>query len=137
MVDTKGDFFVGYLGLDYRVGETPSPMSWASSTGWSLREQGSINEIDGNGFLVGPYVSSKIASNIFFDARAMWGLSDNDDAGRGGHCLHGRLPDRAHPSRSRWRASMTSKACASRLKRRCSTPLTTRAPTPSAMGWAA
>lgn len=78
VVDTKGDFFVGYLGLDYRVGENTIAGVMGEFDWMESKEQGSINEINGNGFLVGPYVSSEIASNIFFDARAMWGLSDND-----------------------------------------------------------
>lgn len=77
-LDTKGDFFVGHLGLDYRIGENTIAGIMGEFDWMESREQGSINEIDGNGFLVGPYVSSEIASNIFFDARAMWGLSDND-----------------------------------------------------------
>ena len=74
----KGDFFVGFLGLDYRISENTALGIMGEFDWMESREQGSINEIAGHGFLAGPYISSEITSNIFFDARALWGLSDND-----------------------------------------------------------
>ena len=77
-LDTKGDFFVGYLGLDYRIAENTIAGVMGEFDWMASHEQGTISKIDGNGFLVGPYISSEIASKIFFDARALWGFSDND-----------------------------------------------------------
>jgi len=35
-------------------------------------------EIDGTGWMVGPYFGARILENLLFDARAAWGQSDND-----------------------------------------------------------
>ena len=36
-----------------------------------------VSAVSGQGAMAGPYVSARLTPNIFIDARAAWGLSDN------------------------------------------------------------
>ena len=74
----EGDLGVVYVGADYLLSEglligVLGQFDWASESASSLGE-----EIDGSGWMAGPYVSARIRENLFFDARAAWGRSSND-----------------------------------------------------------
>ena len=42
-----------------------------------INEKKITGEISGNGWMVGPYVSARLAEHMFFDGRVTWGRSDN------------------------------------------------------------
>jgi outer membrane autotransporter protein len=75
--DQKGDFFVGYGGVDLRVNDrlllgVMAQIDWAED-----RAANSSDRVHGTGWMVGPYLSSEPFENVFFDLRAMWGQSSN------------------------------------------------------------
>jgi Autotransporter beta-domain/Calx-beta domain len=75
--DQKGDFFVGYGGVDLRVNDRlllglMAQIDWAED-----RAANSSDRVHGTGWMVGPYLSSEPFENVFFDLRAMWGQSSN------------------------------------------------------------
>jgi len=72
-----GVFGVIYLGADYMV--TPSILfGLLAQYDWADEESNMLStDINGKGWMVGPYVSGRINQNIFFDVRAAWGQSDN------------------------------------------------------------
>ena len=77
-VDNDGHFGILYVGVDRLV--TPSILldalvqfDWMDET--SATAGSSVN---GHGAMAGPYVSVQLSPNMFFDARAAWGLSAND-----------------------------------------------------------
>lgn len=76
----KRDGHVGvlYAGGDYRVTENMivgvlAQFDWAKDGSAVL-----ASKVDGNGWLVGPYMSARIHENIYFDLRAAWGQSSNN-----------------------------------------------------------
>jgi Autotransporter beta-domain/Calx-beta domain len=73
----KGDFFVGYGGVDWRVNDRlllglMTQIDWTED-----RAANSSDRVHGTGWMVGPYLSSEPFENVFFDLRAMWGQSSN------------------------------------------------------------
>ena len=73
-----GDLGILYLGADYLVSPDflvgiLGQLDWASETSSFLGE-----DISGNGWMAGPYVSARLQENVFFDARAAWGRSTNE-----------------------------------------------------------
>jgi outer membrane autotransporter protein len=66
-----------YVGAEYRF----SPMFVAgllAQFDWSEEQDETVgSEIDGNGWLAGPYVVARLHKNAIFDGRIAWGLSDN------------------------------------------------------------
>ena len=73
----KGDFFIGYAGIDWRLNDRlllglMGELDWTED-----RQDNSINRVTGTGWMVGPYLSAEPLENIFLDLRAMWGESDN------------------------------------------------------------
>ena len=76
----KRDGHVGvlYVGGDYRVADNIivgvlAQFDWAKDSSSVL-----ASKVDGNGWLVGPYMSARIHENIYLDLRAAWGQSSND-----------------------------------------------------------
>ena len=72
-----GDFNILYVGADYAVNGNwlvgiLGQFDWADE---STKADGS--KIDGDGWMVGPYVSGRLGDHLFFDWRAAWGNSDN------------------------------------------------------------
>jgi uncharacterized membrane protein len=76
-LDSKGDFGLVYLGADYLL--TPAVLVGALVQMDWLKEASGTNgsEVEGTGFMAGPYLSARITPHLLFDARAAWGLSDN------------------------------------------------------------
>lgn len=74
--NAEGDFFVGYAGVDVAVTDAihigiMGQLDWMSENGEDDAR------VEGTGWMVGPYLSAEIASNLFLDVRAMGGQSDN------------------------------------------------------------
>jgi outer membrane autotransporter protein len=74
------DGYVGllYLGGDSRVAHNLIvgalvQFDWAKDDSSVL-----ASKVDGNGWMIGPYMSAQVHENIFFDLRAAWGRSNND-----------------------------------------------------------
>ncbi len=73
----SGDFAIGYLGIDCQI--------HASAIAGVLveidRMNDKIDSVDsvasGTGWMVGPYATVRLTPNLYFDARAAWGRSDN------------------------------------------------------------
>jgi len=73
----RGHASMLYVGFDYQL--HPAILvgmlvqfDWMSETSSSLGTSAS-----GRGWMVGPYLSARLTRNLFFDARAAWGQSDN------------------------------------------------------------
>jgi outer membrane autotransporter protein len=71
-----GDFGVAYVGADYLVNDNLLVGLLAQFDWTSMEENG--DDVDGFGWMIGPYMSAEIVPNVFFDARFAWGQSDND-----------------------------------------------------------
>ncbi len=78
--ENSGSFGIVYAGADYKL--TPSLLvglllqyDWTRDRSQQLLLPTST--IEGQGAMVGPYVSGRLAQHLFFDARVAWGLSDN------------------------------------------------------------
>jgi uncharacterized repeat protein (TIGR01451 family) len=75
--DVNGDFFVGYAGVDIEVMNRVN-IGIMGEIDW-MNEDGDDNaEVEGTGWMIGPYLSAEIADGIFLDMRAMGGTTDND-----------------------------------------------------------
>ena len=73
----SGDFFVGYAGIDLRVNERLL-VGLMGQIDWTKEHATTSNgDVEGTGWMVGPYLSAELIDNLFFDIRAMWGQSDN------------------------------------------------------------
>jgi outer membrane autotransporter protein len=71
----EGNFFIGHTGADLALTESilvgvMAQLDWTDS-------RIDDGKTDGTGWMVGPYVSAEVARGVFFDARAMWGQSQN------------------------------------------------------------
>ena len=75
--DTSGDFSVFYLGADYVF--NPNVLIGALvQVDWMNEKSDTLNyQIGGHGWMVGPYATFKLGQNVYFDARAAWGKSEN------------------------------------------------------------
>ena len=73
----NGDFSVIYLGADYRVSDRLLVGGLVQFDDFSLGEDGAAGTVDGDGFMAGPYLTARLGSRLYFDARAAWGTSDN------------------------------------------------------------
>lgn len=76
-IATDGQFGILYVGADYLFGDAfiagfLVQFDWAEETSATLNSR-----IEGSGTMAGPYVSARLAPNLFFDARVAWGTSDN------------------------------------------------------------
>ena len=77
-LDRSGHVGVLYVGGDYRVAENMI-VGVLAQFDWAKDDSGVLaSNVDGNGWMIGPYVSARVHQNIYFDLRAAWGRSDND-----------------------------------------------------------
>ena len=76
--DRSGNFGILYLGADYLL--SPSILVGALVQFDWMDDQSKVvgTDVNGNGWMAGPYISFKLAPNILFDARGAWGQSDNE-----------------------------------------------------------
>ncbi len=79
-INREGDFKILYIGADYAI--TPGILLGAlvqiDRTDEKVDEDDLKGNIDGTGWMAGPYLGIKLRDDLFFDARAAWGRSDND-----------------------------------------------------------
>jgi len=78
--NNSGSFGIVYLGADYML--TRSLMVGLLVQHDWMRDRSQLfllptSTVEGQGTMVGPYVSGRISPHLFFDARAAWGISDN------------------------------------------------------------
>jgi uncharacterized repeat protein (TIGR01451 family) len=75
--DRSGHLGVMYVGADYLV--TPGLLIGALVQFDWMTDTSNVQQTsaDGHGWMAGPYVSARLSENVFFDARAAWGTSDN------------------------------------------------------------
>ena len=77
-IDRDGHVGLLYVGGDYRVAENMI-VGVLAQFDWSKDDSGVLaSSVDGNGWMIGPYMSMQVHENVFFDLRASWGRSDND-----------------------------------------------------------
>lgn len=79
-INRDGDFRILYIGADYVLAPhiLVGALVQIDDTNEDLDDPTQTGEIDGTGWMVGPYAGVKLLDNLFFDARAAWGQSDND-----------------------------------------------------------
>lgn len=79
-ISREGDFRLLYIGADYllRPGFLIGALVQIDDTNEDIDDPIRSGKIDGTGWLAGPYVGIKVLENLYFDARAAWGQSDND-----------------------------------------------------------
>lgn len=75
---SNGHFGIGYLGADYLF--TPDLLAGVMLQFDSLDDQSAItgSSISGQGWMVGPYVTARVAPNLIFDGRFAYGRSTNE-----------------------------------------------------------
>lgn len=73
-----GQFGIVHTGADYRISDDVL-LGFLASIDWANERTDEVNgEVKGDGWMIGPYVSARLSENLFFDARAAWGRSDNN-----------------------------------------------------------
>lgn len=79
-VNRDGDFSVLYVGADYVVspGMLIGALVQVDDTEEDIDDPTLKGNIEGRGWMAGPYIGIRLADNLYFDARAAWGQSDND-----------------------------------------------------------
>jgi uncharacterized repeat protein (TIGR01451 family) len=75
--DAQGNFFVGYAGVDVEVMDRVN-IGIMGEIDWMNEDGDDDAEVDGTGWMIGPYLSAEIAHGIFLDMRAMGGMTNND-----------------------------------------------------------
>ena len=75
--DRSGHLGVMYVGADYLV--TPGLLIGALVQFDWMTDTSNVQQTsaDGHGWMAGPYMTARLTENLFFDARAAWGQSDN------------------------------------------------------------
>ncbi|MCB1745256.1 MAG: autotransporter outer membrane beta-barrel domain-containing protein [Gammaproteobacteria bacterium] len=75
--DSESDFAVIYFGGDFRVGADTRVGVMGQVDWFDERATGSNPDGEGRGWMVGPYVVSRLDEHLIVDARAAMGQSDN------------------------------------------------------------
>jgi len=73
-----GDFSVIYAGVDYLVSDNVLIGGLVQYD--QFDQDNDLNDVGGlesDGFMVGPYVTTRVSDNVYLDARAAWGTSSN------------------------------------------------------------
>ena len=77
-LDRSGHVGVLYVGGDYRLTQNMI-VGVLAQFDWAKDESGVLSsKVNGNGWMIGPYLSAQIHDNIYLDLRAAWGRSSND-----------------------------------------------------------
>jgi outer membrane autotransporter protein len=77
-LDRDGHVGLLYVGGDYRVAHNMIVGALVQFD-WAKDDSGLLaSSVDGNGWMIGPYMSMQVHENLFFDLRAAWGRSSND-----------------------------------------------------------
>ena len=72
----EGDFSLYYVGGDYRLSDDLLVGVLVQYDQFDARGGGE-GAAEGDGWMAGPYITARIGPNLFADARAAWGQSDN------------------------------------------------------------
>lgn len=75
--DQEGNFSIVHVGADLRISENLLIGALVQFDDFDDRGTFESGEAQGNGFLVGPYLTARLAPQLFVEARAAWGSSDN------------------------------------------------------------
>jgi chitinase len=73
----EGNFSVIYAGADYRLGKNVLVGGLVQFDRYSPDGARRAGTASGDGWMAGPYVTARIAPNLYADVRAAWGKSDN------------------------------------------------------------
>ncbi len=73
--DEHGDFAIAYFGMDYLV--KPDVLVGALVSLDTMEEVTDTSTVSGFGYMIGPYVTAQLASNLYFDGHVAVGQSDN------------------------------------------------------------
>lgn len=75
---SSGDLSMLYAGADYLI--TPDLLIGALVQFDRVSDRSSTfgSEVTGSGWMAGPYMAARLMPNLFFDARVLWGRSQND-----------------------------------------------------------
>lgn len=74
---SEGDFSLFYVGADYLVTDRVLVGVLAQFDNFESENDRTSVAADGNGFMVGPYVTARLANSLYADARIAWGQADN------------------------------------------------------------
>lgn len=72
-----GRFSVIYAGADYRLGKSLLIGGLVQFDRYSPQGARTAGTASGDGWMAGPYVTARLAPNLYADVRAAWGKSDN------------------------------------------------------------
>lgn len=73
----EGRFSVIYAGADYKLGRNVLVGGLVQFDRYSPQGTRRAGTASGHGWMAGPYVTARIAPNLYADLRAAWGTSDN------------------------------------------------------------
>ncbi|MEZ5875441.1 MAG: autotransporter domain-containing protein [Hyphomicrobiales bacterium] len=79
-ISRDGDFGILYAGVDYvlQPGVLIGALVQVDNTEEDIDDPSVNGEIDGTGWMAGPYIGVRLSDFLFFDARGAWGTSNND-----------------------------------------------------------
>jgi len=79
-LERDGNFRILYVGADYAIapGILVGALVQVDDTREDIDDPTLLGEVEGTGWMVGPYIGIKLTDTLYFDARAAWGTSDND-----------------------------------------------------------
>ncbi len=81
-INRDGDVGIVYVGADKLI-TTNTLVGLMIQYDWADEESAQNTDVDGNGWMFGPYMSTRLGKSLFFDLRAAWGESDNDSNSNG------------------------------------------------------
>jgi uncharacterized repeat protein (TIGR01451 family) len=74
----KNSLALAFVGIDYQLSEN-TILGLMGQFDWADEEDDRENfSVSGNGWMVGPYLVSRLTDKLIFDGRAAWGKSDNE-----------------------------------------------------------
>jgi len=74
----NGDFSLLYVGADYMVTDRLLVGVLAQIDTFDSSSAGHVGDGKGDGFMVGPYATARLADNLYGDVRIAWGEADNE-----------------------------------------------------------
>lgn len=73
----EADFSIFHIGADVKLGNDVLIGGIVQFDDFSDRDTLEAGEAEGDGWMAGPYITARIAPNLYAEARAAWGTSDN------------------------------------------------------------
>lgn len=78
IASTTGDFFVGYAGVTIPINPDLNIGVMGQIDWFEDRMESGLGEASGTGWAIGTFLSTQFLDGMQFDARAMWGQSENN-----------------------------------------------------------